>query len=286
MSDIYNALSVDVEDYFQVLAFEDHISRDNWDKYPARIEGNIDKILSIFNEYNVTATFFVLGWIAERYPELVRLIADSGHELASHGYSHERVTQQTPKEFRDDISKTKIILEDISGIPVAGYRAASYSINSTNHWAHEELEKTGHKYSSSIYPIKHDIYGVHDAPRFVYKVGTGSLLEIPISTLNILNHRVPIGGGGYFRLYPYFLSRFFIEMLNKKEQKPCVFYFHPWEIDHNQPKQNGISTKTRFRHYINLSKTEGRIKNLLKDFNWSRMDKVFNDEINNLRKKC
>jgi len=275
MNKIRNALTVDVEDYFQVSAFENHISRDNWDKLPSRIEENIEKLLTIFNEHSVVATFFMLGWIAERHPIMVRKIAKSGHEIASHGYSHVRVSQQSPQEFREDISKTKKILEDICGMPVIGYRAASYSINSTNHWAYEEIERTGYKYSSSIYPIKHDLYGIPDAPRFPYKVQTRELLEIPITTIEFMGRRIPCGGGGYFRLFPYVVSKAMINFINKKENKPCVFYFHPWEIDINQPVQSGLGIKTRIRHYLNINKMEIRIRRLLNDFKWGRMGSIY-----------
>ncbi|MFQ5686364.1 MAG: XrtA system polysaccharide deacetylase [Candidatus Scalindua sp.] len=282
MSDIRNALTVDVEDYYQVSAFENHIPRDKWDKYPTRIEKNIEKILSLFSEYNISATFFVLGWIAERNPEIVRRIAESGHEIASHGYSHVRITQQTPKEFQEDIVKTKNILENICGIQVKGYRAASFSIDSENHWAHAELEQAEYQYSSSIYPVRHDLYGIPDAPRFPYKPVGRNLYEIPISTIQWMKHRIPCGGGGYFRLYPYLFSRFMISHVNNKESMPCIFYFHPWELDVNQPRQEGLNIKTRTRHYLNLNRMESRIKRLLCDFRWDRMDNIF--DRNNLDK--
>ncbi len=276
MNEITNAMSVDVEDYFQVSAFEDHVDRDNWDHMDSRIERNIELILSKFSENNVSATFFVLGWIAERYPQMIRRIVDAGHEIASHGYSHTRVTQQTRQQFREDIIKTKKLLEDISGIAVQGYRAASYSIISSNHqWAHEELECAGHKYSSSIYPIKHDLYGIPDASRYPYKPGNGDLLEIPISTIQIMGKRFPCGGGGFFRLFPYKLSKAMINHVNKKEEQSCVFYFHPWELDAKQPVVSGLNIKTRFRHYLNLNRMENRLERLLKDFKWSRMDAVY-----------
>lgn len=275
MINIKNALSVDVEDYFQVLAFEDHISRDDWDKYPTRIDRNLEKILELFNENNISATFFVLGWIAERYPAIIRRIVESGHEIASHGYSHIRVTQQNPADFKEDITKTKNILENLCGVQVKGYRAASFSIDSVNHWAHAELEQAGYQYSSSIYPVRHDLYGIPDAPRFPYKPVGGNLYEIPISTVQWMKYRIPCGGGGYFRLYPYFFSRFMMNYVNNREGMPCVFYFHPWELDPNQPKQQGLSIKTRTRHYLNINRMESRVKKLLRDFNWDRMDNIF-----------
>ncbi|NKB37597.1 MAG: DUF3473 domain-containing protein [Gammaproteobacteria bacterium] len=273
-------MTVDVEDYFQVSAFENYISRDSWNKLNTRVEANIERILLIFSDHNVSATFFTLGWIAERHPEMVKKIVDAGHELASHGYSHIRVTQQNPSEFREDIVKTKGLLEDIGGVEVQGYRAASYSIDSSNHqWAHEALDAAGHKYSSSIYPIKHDLYGIPDAPRHPYKITNLDLLEIPISTISIYNHRLPCGGGGFFRLFPYMISRKMIEHVNQKEQEPCMFYFHPWEIDIDQPVVKGLNFKSRFRHYLNLKKMNTRLTRLLDDFTWGRVDSVYLDRI-------
>ncbi len=275
MIELQNAMTVDVEDYFQVSAFENYISRDSWDKLPHRVERNVERILALFAEHNISATFFVLGWIAERYPKIIHHIVDAGHELASHGYSHIRITQQEPEAFREDILKTKNLLEDISGVAVNGYRAASYSIDNNNHWAHHELELAGHKYSSSIYPIIHDLYGIPDSPRFHYKVDSGDLLEIPISTYQCFGYRIPCGGGGYFRLFPYFISQSMIRRVNKDEGKPCVFYFHPWELDFDQPRTENIDLKTRFRHYNGLKQMEQRLGKLLKAFNWGRMDKIF-----------
>jgi len=244
---VVNAMTVDVEDYFQVSAFE---------------------------QYGVKSTFFVLGWVAERYPEIVKNIVAQGHELASHGYGHHRATQQTRTEFRDDIVKAKDILEDISGINVKGYRAPSYSISKENLWVHDELYDAGYLYSSSVYPVKHDLYGIPDAPRFKYQLNSG-LIEIPISTLNVANKNFPIGGGGFFRLYPYFLSRWNLRHLNSSENQPAIFYFHPWEIDTEQPKQKNIGYKTKFRHYLNLHRMEIRLARLLTDFSWNRVDRVF-----------
>ena len=276
MNEITNAMTVDVEDYYQVSAFEDHIDRKNWDNMDSRIERNIELILSKFSEHNVTATFFVLGWIAERYPQMIGKIVESGHEIASHGYSHTRVTQQNQEQFREDIVKTKKLLEEISGTSIQGYRAASYSIISSNcQWAHKELEMAGHKYSSSIYPIKHDLYGIPDASRYPFKPNDGKLLEIPISTFQCLGKRIPCGGGGFFRLFPYLVSKSMIRHVNKVEKQPCVFYFHPWELDANQPVIKGLNIKTRFRHYLNLNRMEIRLEQLLKDFKWSRMDAVY-----------
>lgn len=271
-----NAMTVDVEDYFQVSAFENYISREEWAHIPCRVEQNTHKILDLFDEYDTKATFFTLGWIAERYPQLIRRMVDDGHELASHGYSHVRVTQQTPEAFTEDVTKTKKLLEDIAGIVVNGYRAASYSINETNMWALDVLGETGHIYSSSIYPIKHDLYGVPDAPRFAFRPqGDKGILEIPVTTLQLFGKKFPCGGGGYFRLYPYGFSRWALRRVNQTDNQSGMFYFHPWEIDADQPRQQGISFKTKFRHYLNLNKMQDRLASLLQDFNWGRMDTVF-----------
>ena len=271
-----NAMTVDVEDYFQVSAFEKHIDRADWDRLPHRVEQNTHRILDLFNEHDVKATFFTLGWVAERYPDLIKRMVNEGHELASHGYSHVRVTQQTPAEFRADVIKTKMLLEDLSGVVIKGYRAASYSINESNMWALKILEETGHLYSSSIYPVKHDLYGVPDAPRFSFRPhGDSGILEIPITTIELFGKKLPCGGGGFFRLYPYPFSRWAINRINQQDGQPGIFYFHPWEIDVAQPQQRNIGMKTRFRHYLNLGKMHNRLSRLLHDFAWDRMDKVF-----------
>ena len=272
---IVNAMTVDVEDYFQVSAFESNISRDTWDNLPCRVERNTDRILQLFSDHNVKATFFMLGWVAERYPELVRRIVNEGHELASHGYEHIRVTTQNPEEFLKDISKTKIILEDIGDCEIRGYRAASYSIGENNLWALEKLKEAGYQYSSSIYPVRHDLYGMPNAPRFAFKPFDNGILEIPVTTIEMYNIKIPVGGGGFFRLYPYFFSRWALQQVNNKDRRPGIFYFHPWEIDIEQPRQRNISFKTRFRHYLNLHKMEDRLRNLLRDFSWDRMDNIY-----------
>ncbi len=270
-----NAITVDVEDYFQVSAFEPHISRNQWNQFPARVEQNTDRILELFDTHGVYGTFFTLGWIAERNPSLIRRIVDSGHELASHGYQHIRIYQQGPQEFRQDVTRTKKLLEDISGCRIQGYRAASFSIRKDTLWAVDILQETDHLYSSSIYPVHHDLYGIPDAPRFPFRHNNGGLLEIPITTVRMLNQNLPIGGGGYFRIYPYGFFRRALQRVNQEEGKPAVFYFHPWEIDPDQPRQSDIGFKARFRHYMNLHKTESRLGQLLADFRWGRVDKVF-----------
>jgi len=273
---IKNAMTVDVEDYFQVSAFENIITRDDWDSYPHRVELNTHKILDMFANNNLKATFFTLGWVAERYPSIVKRIVNEGHELASHGYHHIRVINQTPKEFHTDITKTKSLLEELGGVEVKGYRAASYSINQDNLWAFSELENAGYLYSSSIYPIKHDLYGIPDAPRFKYHPNDQSgILEVPVSTLKLLGKTYPCGGGGFFRFYPYKFSKWALNRLNNTEGQPGMFYFHPWEIDPEQPRQHLASNKAKFRHYLNLGKMQSRLEMLMNDFDWHRMDEVF-----------
>jgi len=269
-------MTIDVEDYFQVSAFERHIPRAQWDHLPCRVERNLDVILRLLKEHDAKATFFTLGWIAERYPALIRRIVAEGHELASHGYAHGRASEQTPESFEEDVGKAKKLLEDTVGVAVKGYRAPSFSIGYRNLWALTSLEKMGYRYSSSIYPIQHDHYGMPDAPRFAFRPeNTEQLIEIPVTTVRIMQRNVPAGGGGYFRLLPYSLSSWCLKRVNRIDQRACVFYFHPWEIDPQQPRQRGVGVKTRFRHYVNLSRMQGRIERLLRDFRWDRMDRVF-----------
>jgi len=271
-----NAMTVDVEDYFQVSAFENCIRRSDWDTLPGRVEANVDRILARFEDAKISATFFTLGWVAQRYPQMTRRIVDAGHELASHGWSHVRVTQMARAAFAEDIRRTKGLLEEIGGSLVSGYRAPSYSIGRDNMWALEILEQEGYRYSSSIYPIRHDLYGMPEAPRFPFvPENCRRLLEIPVTTVEVGGTRLPCGGGGYFRLFPYRVSRWAIRRVNHKCEQPAVFYFHPWEIDPDQPVQQGLGLKTRFRHYLNLAKMEGRICRLVKDLSWDRMDRVF-----------
>jgi polysaccharide deacetylase family protein (PEP-CTERM system associated) len=273
---IKNAMTVDVEDYFQVSAFEPYITKAQWDSLPHRVESNTDKILDLFADKGIKATFFTLGWVAERYPELVKRIVAEGHELACHGYEHIRVTEQSPEQFRADVAKSKKILEALSGKAVNGYRAASYSINASNLWALDILQEEGFHYSSSIYPVKHDLYGMPDAPRFMYEPLVGhSFKEIPITTLRFGDTNRPCGGGGFFRFYPYVVSKWALKHVNNKERQAGIFYFHPWEMDPEQPRQSGLTLKTRFRHYLNLHKMEQRIDQLLTDFQWDTMENVF-----------
>ena len=270
-------MTVDVEDWFQVSAFERHISRDDWERLAPRVHLSTGRILDLFAAKGVRATFFVLGWIAERHPDLLRRIAAEGHEVASHGFSHVRATQQTPDAFRADVTRTKALLEDTAGVPVRGYRAASFSIGRDNLWALDVLREADYEYSSSIYPVRHDLYGMPEAPRFAFRCLRTGLLEIPITTLRLLGHNLPCGGGGYFRLLPYAYFRCAIGRVNRAERQATVFYLHPWEVDPDQPRQSGLPWKSRFRHYTNLSRTHGRLSRLLDDFRWGRMDAIFLD---------
>ena len=269
-----NALTVDVEDYFQVSALAPHIARDSWDAQPCRVERNVQRLLAMFAQHDARATFFTLGWIAERYPQLVRDIVAGGHELASHGYGHERASDQSRADFTQDVQRAKALLEDLGGKPVRGYRAPSFSIGHSNPWAFDVLLEAGYHYSSSVYPVQHDHYGMPDAPRFPYAARPG-LIEIPITTTRVMGRNLPAGGGGYFRLAPYKLSRWALRRVNSIDRRPAIFYMHPWEIDPGQPRVAGTDMKTRFRHYVNLSRTEARLGHLLHDFKWGRVDEVF-----------
>ena len=271
---IVNALTIDVEDYFQVSAFAPYIRRDDWDARECRVERNVHRILDLLDTRSTRATFFTLGWIAERWPQLVRQIVARGHELASHGYGHERVSDLTPQAFLADITSAKKILEDLAGVEVQGYRAPSFSIGAGNLWAFDGLARAGYRYSSSIYPIRHDHYGMPDAPRFAHRVSSG-LLEIPVTTLRVMNRNFPSSGGGYFRLLPYPVSRWMLRQVNTTDRQAAVFYCHPWEIDVDQPRVPGIDRKTQFRHYVNIGRMESRLAQLLNDFQWDRMDRVF-----------
>ena len=274
-SPIVNAMSVDVEDYFQVSAFENRICRSDWHQHESRVRANVERILDLFDQHRVKATFFTLGCLAEQYPEMVLDIVNQGHELASHGWDHRRVTSLTPDEFRQDIARSKSLLEDISATAVKGYRAPSYSIGESNLWALDVLADEGYQYSSSIVPIKHDHYGMPGASRFSHRVAGGRLLEIPITTTSLMNRNINCGGGGWFRLFPYAFSKWALSKVNTQEEQPCIFYFHPWEIDPAQPVIDNVSARTRFRHYLNLNRMYGRLGSLLNDFEWGRMDEVF-----------
>ena len=277
---IRNAMTCDVEDYFQVSAFAPHIDRASWPARECRVEANIERILALMADGDVKATFFTLGWIAERYPAMVRRIVDAGHELASHGYGHLRASDQDLTEFTADITSSKKLLEDIGGQEVRGYRAPSFSIGTGNLWALDALLAAGYRYSSSIYPVAHDHYGMPDAPRFAfYPNGADGLLEVPITTVKLGQRNLPAGGGGYFRLFPYALSRYLMRKVNEDDKESAIFYFHPWELDPDQPRPEGVDLKSRFRHYVNLGRTENRIKALTRDFAWDRMDRIFLDNV-------
>lgn len=272
---IANAMTVDVEDYFQVQALSSVIARADWDGIACRVEDNVARILDRFAAAGVRGTFFTLGWIAERHPAMVRRIVAAGHELASHGYDHIRVDRLDPASFAADIAHTKTILEQIGGVAVRGYRAPTFSINQRNPWAFAVLAEQGYRYSSSVYPIHHDLYGMPEAPRAPFRPGDGALWEIPMTTIRLLGRNLPCAGGGYFRLLPYRLFRLGLARLNRSEGRAGIFYFHPWEIDAAQPRVAGLSRRARFRHYVNLAATAGRLERLLGDFTWDRMDRVF-----------
>ncbi|MFO1456188.1 MAG: XrtA system polysaccharide deacetylase [Steroidobacteraceae bacterium] len=275
MTRLRNAFSVDVEDYFQVLAFEPVIKREQWPRYELRVRRNVELILDLMDERRVQGTFFILAWIAEREPELVRQIAARGHEIASHGCMHDRVTTMTPEAFAQDLRTSKSLLEDLSGTEVIGYRAPSYSINATNLWALPAIAEAGYRYSSSIYPGKHDLYGMPDAPRFPYKPLGEGFLEIPITTVEIAGRRLSCGGGGFFRLWPYRLFRACVRRVNERDGQSAVFYMHPWEVDPGQPRISDAPLRSRFRHYLNLEHVVPRLRRLLADFSWDRMDRVY-----------
>ncbi len=274
---IQNALTVDVEDYFHVSAFAKSIDQKDWDKHPLRVENNTRRLLGLFDEYEVKATFFVLGWVAERTRGLVKEIAERGHEVACHGYSHQLVYNQSPEVFREETLHSKHLLEDIIQMPVLGYRAASYSITNNSRWALDILAEAGFEYDSSIFPVRHDRYGIPDAPEFPHRLETPdghSLVEFPLSTAKLLKYRLPVAGGGYFRLYPYMITHAGLKQINRRQQ-PFIFYLHPWEIDPNQPKVSA-SWFSRFRHYNNLDKFESRLRHLLSDFEFGTARNVLN----------
>jgi polysaccharide deacetylase family protein (PEP-CTERM system associated) len=272
---VRNAMTVDVEDYFQVSAFERNVDKSQWQTLPRRVEDNTLRILDLFASHDVRGTFFILGWVAERYPDLIRRIVAAGHEVASHGWEHIRVNTQSPEAFREDVVRTRGLLQDLSGEPVLGYRAASYSIGASEAWAWDQLAEAGYRYSSSIVPVRHDLYGIPDAPRFPFDTAGGSLLEIPITTVSVGGRNINCGGGGWFRLFPYAFSKWALSRVNEVDVEPAIFYFHPWEIDPEQPRPDNLGLKTRFRHYLNLGRTYRRLERLLNDFSWGRMDDIF-----------
>lgn len=275
-STLRNAMTVDVEDYFHVGAFARQIDPSTWDQFSPRVEANTHRLLDLFDEYGVQATFFVLGWVAERFPSLVRAIAERRHEVACHGYSHQLIYGQTPAVFRDETVRAKRCLEDQVQRPVVGYRAASYSITSRSLWAVDVLIELGFSYDSSIFPIHHDRYGIANSPRWPYRLSTpagGSIVEFPPSTRALLGYKLPVGGGGYFRLYPYRFTRSALAHINESERRPFMFYLHPWEIDPEQPRISASLLST-FRHYNNLHRCEGRLRRLMEDFQFGPVERV------------
>ena len=271
-----NALTIDVEDYFQVSAFATRIRRADWPRIECRVEANVERILQLLAGRQIHATFFTLGWIAERYPAMLRRLVDAGHEVASHGHAHQRASSQSRREFLHDVMLSKTILEQLTGQAVLGYRAPSFSIGAANLWALDVLQEAGYRYSSSIYPIRHDHYGMPDSPRFAWRPrGPQGVLELPVSTVRLRGRNVPAGGGGYFRLMPYGLSRWLLRRIKSRDGQAGIFYFHPWELDPGQPRPPGLSTRTRFRHYLNLGRMEARLARLTGDFAWDRMDRIF-----------
>ena len=270
---ITNGLSVDVEDWFQVGAFENVIDRGDWDSLSLRVEDNVLRILDLFDEAQVKATFFTLGWVAKRNPALMRRIADAGHEIASHGYDHARVFTFDRTQFAEDIRTARTILEDAAGVPVTGYRAPSFSIDQRTPWAYLELAEQGYAYSSSVAPVAHDHYGWREAPRFAFKpLPWSDLVEIPVTTALLGGRRLAAGGGGFFRVLPYAFSRWAIRQVNRRDRRPAVFYFHPWEVDPDQPRVAHAPVRSRLRHYTNLAGMADKLRELVNEFEWGRMD--------------
>jgi polysaccharide deacetylase family protein (PEP-CTERM system associated) len=270
---IVNGLSVDVEDWFQVGAFESVIERDDWNSLADRVERNVHAILDMFDEAQVKATFFALGWVAQRHGGLMHEIVVRGHELASHGWDHGRVFRMERKAFAEDIARARKVLEDAAGVRVVGYRAPSFSIDRRTPWAFMELAEQGYAYSSSVAPIGHDHYGWPDAPRFAFRpLPWSELVELPVTTAMFAGKRLAAGGGGFFRVIPYAFTRWAIRQVNGREGRPAIFYFHPWEIDPGQPRVAGAPLKSRLRHYANLEKMAGKLRQLVHEFAWGRMD--------------
>jgi polysaccharide deacetylase family protein (PEP-CTERM system associated) len=270
-----NALSVDVEDWFQVGAFEKVIARSAWETIPGRVERNTDHVLALFESAGVKATFFTLGWVAERHPALIRRIAEAGHEIASHGWDHRRVFTMDEAAFRADLDRAHKAIEDAAGLSPAGYRAPSFSIDARTPWAHEVLAERGYAYSSSVAPIRHDHYGWRDSPRFAWRPVAGAdLIELPVTTISLAGRRFAAGGGGFFRLLPYRFSSWAISRVNDNEDRPAIFYFHPWEVDPDQPRVQDAPARSKIRHYTNLDVMEPKLLKLLRDHLWGRTDEV------------
>ena len=270
-----NALSVDVEDWFQVGAFESTIARDSWDSLESRVERNSDAVLALFDEAGVKATFFTLGWVAERHPALMRRIAEADHEVASHGWDHRRVFTMSAAEFRADLERARIAIEDACGVSPFGYRAPSFSIDARTPWAHRVLAEEGYAYSSSVAPVRHDHYGWPEAPRFAWRPLVGErLIELPVTTVEVGGRRMAAGGGGFFRLLPYRFSSWAIGRTNHAEARPAVFYFHPWEIDPGQPRVARAPLRSKLRHYSRISAMRPKLLKLLGEHRWGRTDQV------------
>lgn len=271
------ALTVDVEDYFQVEAFKGVIDRTAWERMPPRVEANTQRLIDLFAKAGAKGTFFVLGWVAERFPQVVRRIHEAGHEVASHGHGHQLAHSQDEEAFRDDVRRAKGIIEAITGTKLRGYRAPTFSIGQKNWWAYDVLAEEGYDYSSSLYPVSHDLYGMPNAPTTPFRPTGSGILEIPLSTTRLLGRNIPCSGGGYFRLLPYSVSRWCITRVMQGESS-YIFYCHPWEFDVDQPRIDA-GAKSRFRHYTNIASMEGRVSRLLRDFRWGRMDSVFQREL-------
>lgn len=276
---VVNGLSVDVEDWFQVGAFEEVIERGAWDSLVDRVERNVEEILALFDEADVKATFFTLGWVAQRHTKLIRRIAEQGHEIASHGWDHARVHTLDRAGFANDIRKARVAIEDAAGVAVTGYRAPSFSIDHRTPWAYMELAEQGYAYSSSVAPVAHDHYGWREAPRFAFRpLPWSDLIEIPVTTAEFAGRRLAAGGGGFFRVLPYAFSRWAIRQVNRREGRPAVFYFHPWEIDPGQPRVAGAPLKSKLRHYTNLEGMAPKLRQLVREFAWGRMDMLAHRE--------
>lgn len=272
---IVNGLSVDVEDWFQVGAFETVIPRSDWDGLALRVEDNVARILDLFAAAEVKATFFTLGWVAQRQPATIRRIVDAGHELASHGWDHARVFALDRARFADDIARARGVLEDAGGTAITGYRAPSFSIDARTPWAYDVLAEHGYTYSSSVAPVVHDHYGWRDAPRFAFcPLAASPLVELPVTTAMLGGRRLAAGGGGFFRVLPYAFTRWAIRQVNGEERRPAMFYFHPWEVDPDQPRVANAPLRSRLRHYTNLTRMAGKLGELLREFSWDRMDVV------------
>ena len=272
-------MSIDVEDYFHVSAMSKSIDRQQWDDMPSRVERNTSRLLDLFDEFETRATFFVLGWVAQRFPGLVREIRQRGHEVASHGMSHKLIYKQSRAEFEQETRTAKHLLEDITGAPVIGYRAASFSIIEDSLWALDVLEELGFSYDSSVFPVRRDLYGIPSAPRWPYRRETPAgrqIVEFPPTSFEALGMRIPASGGGFFRIYPYQVTRSIMRHTNRRLQHPCMFYLHPWEVDPDQPRIRA-SLKSRIRHYTNLSRVENRMRRLLNDFHFASVSDVLRD---------